>query len=419
MIRAAFFLIGITLPMMLVGCVSMVLPRVPTETAGPPARPAIGTTGLSRESWEAGRADLLARFEEQVYGAWPGDDPATVTERRVIEEGAFDGRGRLEEWDLDLGRGLAHLVVILPENADGPAPVIILQTFCGTRTALGGREDLSPPVNASARECGQTSGWQGYLMTAIFGRYIAEPPIGEILDRGYALAFLHPGDIVPDNAAGAAPALDRLMPDSEAGTATATGTGAIIAWAWGYARAVDALESDPRFDRDRMAVWGHSRNAKSALVAAAFDTRIDLVLAHQGGTGGTTLTRSLDGESVAQITGAYPYWFNETYAGYADREDKIPLDQHQLIALMAPRPLLISGGWRDAWSDPQGSFRAAQGANPVYQLYGSQGLRQARLAGFDAEADIAVFMRRGLHGVQPSDWDAFLEFLDAHFGHSE
>ncbi|WP_323762276.1 hypothetical protein [Maricaulis sp.] len=411
MIRAFFFLAAITLPMMLIGCVSMVLPLVPTVNDGPPARPAIDTTGLSADDWEARRPLLRQRFEAEVYGDWPGDVPATVTEQRLVEAGAYDGLGRIEEWDLDLGPVRARLVVILPETVTGPVPVIVMQTFCGTRTALGGRGDLSAPVNPAARECGGIDGWQGHLMSAIFGRHIAEPPIETILERGYALAFQHPGEIVPDNPADAPAALDVLMPERE--------SGAIIAWAWGYSRAIDALESDPRFDPDRMAVWGHSRNAKSALVAAAFDTRVDLVLAHQGGTGGTTLTRSHAGESVAQITGTYPYWFNERYASYADNEAAIPLDQHALIALMAPRPLLIGGGWRDAWSDPQGSYQAALGANPVYALYGSDGLRQPSLGAFDPAADIAVFMRRGLHGVQPSDWDAFLEFLDAHFGHSQ
>ncbi|RKR00298.1 alpha/beta hydrolase family protein [Maricaulis maris] len=411
MIRAFLFLVGITLPLMLVGCVSMVLPRVSPETAGPPAVPALQSDDLTREGWEAGRDDLLARFEAEVYGAWPGDAPVHVTERREIEVDAFGGRGRIEEWDVAMGSLQTRLVVVLPLAASEPVPVVVMQTFCGTRTAFGGRTDLSAPTNPSARECGSGGGWQNQLMSMIFGRYIASPPFEQILDRGYALAFQHPGEIVPDNPAGAAPALDALMPGRE--------SGAIIAWAWGYARAIDALESDPRFDPERMAVWGHSRNAKSALVAAAFDPRIDLVLAHQGGTGGTTLTRSHAGESVAQITETYPYWFNETYAGYAGNEAAIPVDQHQLIALMAPRPLLISGGWRDAWSDPQGSFRAAQAASPVYQLYGSDGLRQSRLGGFEPGADIAAFMRRGLHGVQPSDWDAFLEFLDAHFHHSQ
>lgn len=411
MIRASFFLVAITLPMMLVGCVSMVLPLVPTENGGPAAIPAIETGGLTSDQWEDGRPALRARFEAEVYGEWPGDEPASVSERRLVDADAYGGLGRIEEWDVDLGNVQTRLVVILPEAVAGPAPVVVMQTFCGTRTALGDRADLSAPINPAARECGQISGWQGYLMAAVFGRHIAEPPIETILERGYALAFLHPGEIVPDNPDDAPAALDGLMPGRE--------SGAIMAWAWGYSRVIDALESDPRFDPARMAVWGHSRNAKSALVAAAFDTRIDLVLAHQAGTGGTTLTRSLAGESVAQITETYPYWFNERYASYADREADIPLDQHQLIALMAPRPLLIGGGWRDSWSDPQGSYRAALGANPVYALYGSEGLRQPDLGAFDPEADIAVFMRRGLHGVQPSDWAAFLDFLDAHFLHSQ
>lgn len=396
----------IALPLMLVGCVSMALPKVSAHLGTKAARPALETTGLTRERWEDGREDLLAAFEDEIYGAWPQAGPAEVTGHSVIAETAFDGAGRIEEYELDLAGFTTHLATVIPAMADGPVPVVILQMFCGNRAALGWHEGVSGPVTPSAPDC-QPGGFGSFMTRQIFGRHIMEPPIAEILARGYALAFVYPGDVVPDRAEPAQAALERLSPGAE--------SGAIAAWAWVYSRIVDVLEADERFDNERMALWGHSRNGKSALLAGAFDERIDLVIAHQAGTGGTTLTRSGDGESVAQITDTYPYWFNSRYAGYAGREEEIPVDQHQLIALMAPRPLLIGGAWRDQWSDPAGSFRAAQGANPVYALYGSDGLAQERLGEFDPQADIAVFMRRGLHGVTAVDWDNFLAFLDAHF----
>ncbi|MEM9750811.1 MAG: alpha/beta hydrolase, partial [Pseudomonadota bacterium] len=156
------------------------------------------------------------------------------------------------------------------------------------------------------------------------------------------------------------------------------------------------------------------RHGKAALLAGVFDTRIDAIIAHQSGTGGATLSRSYAGESVAKITESYPHWFTETYAGYADQEDALPIDQHMLIALAAPRPMLLGNAYRDVWSDPQGAFRAAQGADPVYEAAGVRGLAQDRLKDVDLSAEIAFYMRGGRHGVTTQDWRMFLDFLDIH-----
>ena len=404
MIRSILLTITVTIPLLLVGCVSMALPKVSARLDEAPARPVLASRALTRESWEASRDELRRQFADEVYGPWPEHGPARIVSHEVIDTAAFDGAGTIEQYALSLAGRDTHLVTVRPNGAAGPLPVVVLQMFCGNRAVFDGREEIAGPVTPYAPSCG--GGWEGMTVKMIFGRHIMSPPIARILEHGYALAFIYPGDIVPDTSRAAPDALAQLMPEAD-GEA-----GAIAAWAWVYSQAIGVLE---RYDRERMAVWGHSRNGKSALLAAAFDQRIDLVIAHQAGTGGTTLTRSYAGESVAQITNAYSYWFSPAYAAYAGHEDAIPVDQHQLIALMAPRPLLIGGAWRDQWSDPEGSFRAAEGANPVYALYGSEGLRQAGLDDFDPDADIALFMRRGLHGVTAVDWGRFLEFLDAHF----
>jgi len=397
----------ILLPLMLVGCVSMVLPKVSARHGGDTPPAALNLAGDTRAGWEAERAGLREAFQREVYGTWPEAGRAGILSHTVIDAAAYDGAGRIEQYTLELAGFTTHLATVMPAAADGPVPVVVMQMFCGNRAALGWHEGVAGPLSPHAPVC-EPDGFTSWSVRRIFGRHIMEPPVADILARGYALAFIYPGDIVPDSAEAAQTALDTLSPDAE--------SGAIAAWAWVYSRAIDVLESDDRFDRDRMAVWGHSRNGKSALLAAAFDPRIDLVIAHQAGTGGTTLSRSDAGESVAQITDSYPHWFNDSYAARAGREDDLPVDQHQLIALMAPRPLLIGGAWRDQWSDPGGSLRAARWADPVYALYGSDGLEQAGLGDFDPDADLAVFMRRGLHGVTAVDWARFLEFLDAHFG---
>jgi hypothetical protein len=400
-----FIALTIILSLLMVGCVSMALPRVPATVLADLARPAALAADQDLADWESGRDALEARFLDEIYGAVPAAVVTEILDHRVIDTVAWDGAGRIEEYRLSMAGLETHLVTVLPNGTDAPLPVIILQMFCGNRTALGGREDISAPLSPYAPNC--DGSWQAVPIRMVFGEFIMAPPVELLLERGYALAIVYPGDIVPDHAAGARDRLAQLTPDAEGG--------AIAAWAWVYSRIVDVLDRDARFDAERTAVWGHSRNGKSALLAGALDPRIDLVIAHQAGTGGTTLNRSHAGESLGQITQSYPHWFNARYAAYAGSEDAIPIDQHQLIALMAPRPLLIGGAWRDQWSDPQGSLRAAMGANPVYALYGSDGLRQSGLRDFDPDADIALFMRPGLHGVTGRDWSSFLAFLDAHF----
>lgn len=397
----------IALPLTLVGCVSMALPKVSARHGGEAARPELTTAGLTLAEWEAGRSVLLATFQREIYGAWPAREDVRIAGHSVIEPSAYDGAGRIEQYDLVMGGFETHLVTVLPLSHTGPHPVVILQMFCGNVPALDWREGIAEPATEHAPQC-EPGGFGSFMVRQIFGRHIMQPPVEAILAHGYALAFIYPGDIVPDHPAAAEAALAQLSPAAE--------SSAVAAWAWAYSRVVDVLEADSRFDNDRIAAWGHSRNGKSALLAAAFDPRIDLVIAHQAGTGGTTLSRSDEGESVAQITGTYPHWFSGRYARYAGREGELPVDQHQLIALVAPRPVLIGGAWRDQWSDPGGSYRAAEGANPVYALYGSGGLSQDGLGDFDPAADLAVFMRRGLHGVTAADWERFLSFLDAHFG---
>ncbi|MEL7488985.1 MAG: hypothetical protein AAGJ87_17460 [Pseudomonadota bacterium] len=143
------------------------------------------------------------------------------------------------------------------------------------------------------------------------------------------------------------------------------------------------------------------------------------MIAHQSGTGGASLNRRKKGESVKAITSSYPHWFSRVYASYAGREEEMPVDQHHLIALVAPRPVLLGNARRDVWSDPNGAFRAAIGADPVYELLGAEGLDQPRLNAFNPAADVAFWIRPGTHGVVKEDWPAFLTFLDAHFADVE
>jgi len=192
----------------------------------------------------------------------------------------------------------------------------------------------------------------------------------------------------------------------------------IATWAWGFQRAVDFLLTDPAVDPARLAVFGHSRNGKTALLAGAFDERIGLVLCHQAGCGGSAPSRGKVGESVKQINDRFPHWFNAAFKQFNDAPERLPFDQHQLIALCAPRPVLLSNAVEDEWANPSGQFEMLVAATPVYRLLGVPGLEAAQMPepGRLVASRLGYFIRPGKHSTTSEDWKAFLDFCDAQWG---
>jgi len=396
------------------GCVEATIAWTNLSPDGPEAAPALDYASV--EDWEKRGAPIAREaLQRSEYGVMPDHSSSRVISHRTLNAAAFGGAGVLEEYRIgarlaygaveiearsrDGEEGFVMDVVVPP--GEGPFPVILMETFCPRWSTL---PDAS--VAGAPEETTKTAGFS--LETYIFGRYICTPPASEILGAGYAIATMFPSEFVPDRRKEGLAELARLTAghvDDE------TRLGAIGAWGWAYSRMIDVLEEDPRFDRDAMIAWGHSRYAKSALVAAAFDPRIDGVIAHQSGTGGASLNVGKMGESIKGITRNYPHWFARSF-----REDNLSgYDQHMLLALIAPRPVFLGNARRDVWSDPNGAFRAAMGADPVYELYGARGLDQDRLKPYDPTAELAFWIRPGTHGVVKEDWPAFLKFLKAHF----
>jgi len=337
----------------------------PSTPKGALASPALITS--SKSDWELQKPQIQAQLEQQVYGLMPNDFSTTLIASRPIKEHSF--QAHMEEIELQTSRGESYMAVIVtPKSSTGPVPIIMMENFCPNHAVIPAT-DISKPQGPYF-DCSD-DGVMAKVFGYFFGRYITTPPIDMILNRGYALAAIYPSATFPSSLS-------------------------------------NYLKTDERFLET--IAYGHSRYGKSALVAAAFDETIDGVISHQSGTGGASLSRNKKGESVAAITEGYPHWFTPAY-----QENALTIDQHQLLALIAPRPFLLGNAKRDVWSDPEGAFRAAKGATPVYELYGSEGLRQAKLTQFDPSADIAFWMRSGTHGVVKEDWPAFLDFMDAHF----
>ena len=391
----------------------------PRLEAVPVARPAVlgafngdGPVTTAGQ-WHDRRAPaLLAEFERHVFGRVPDLPPARVARRETLKLEKV-GAAVVEQWEVRLGESedapLFNMILALPPDAQGPAPLIVAELFCGNRTAVPGRpEAVAAPLTPVLWAC--ESRLADPLIKAVLGRRINGPPIDQITRRGYALALFYPGDVAADEPALAAQALQRLQPDVPPGQRG----GAIAAWAALYGRAVDVLAADPRIDPARIGLWGHSRHGKAVLLAAALDKRPAAFVSHQSGRGGASLNRSPYGETIAQITEGFPHWFGAAYGGHAADPGGLPVDQHQLVALAAPRPLLVGYGRADKWSDPVGGFRAVEGAAPAWALLGSQSPPQPAWDGFDLDDALVFYRREGRHGVTTGDWNVFLDFYDRH-----
>jgi hypothetical protein len=239
-----------------------------------------------------------------------------------------------------------------------------------------------------------------------------------IVDRGYALASFYSGDVDPDTA----DLSDGIGPTYfKGGGSTPTGDdpGTIALWAWGFHRVVDYLDQTENLvDTGKIAVVGHSRNGKTALLAGAFDDRVALIIPHQAGCGGTAPSRTDDpkAESVKRINTAFPHWFCDNFVAFGDDTSKLPFDQHCLLALCAPRPVLYSNAQEDQWANPNGQFEMLRAANSVYKLYNVEGLDPAAKPeiGKLVKSPLGFFLREGKHSMSREDWEVFLDYADAH-----
>jgi hypothetical protein len=387
--------------------------RVDPDSSLPP----LNATSLA--DWEVERAGLLRQFEELMYGTWPSGLAVEIGSTRVVDENYLGGRGRLEETVIALGKPDADgrrraffLVVAYPKSVEGPMPVIIGQTFSQNCQVF-----LSTSVTArNGGTCAEDeigfNGFGGWAIKTILGRYIAKAPVEQYFDRGMAYANYYASTIVPDRANAAEAVMSRFRDMNTDITANS----ALTYWGYGWSAAIDYLETDARIDQDRIGIFGHSRHGKSALLAAIYEPRIDLVISHQSGFGGSASNRSRAGERFDRVVKSYPHWFAPALQAYADTPETLPIDQHQLLALAAPTPLLIGNGRRDVWSDPNSTYENAFLADPVWELYGGGGLDQDGLRAFNPAAELSFSMTGGSHGTTPEDIKAFFAFIDAHFG---
>jgi hypothetical protein len=365
------------------------------------------------KTWtEKRRPEIVRLFEENEYGRAPGRPSGMTFD--VFDKGtpAFDGQAVRKQvtiyFSADKSGPKMDLLEYLPASAAGPVPLLLQISFSANSSA----------VDDAGVKPGEVWGRGNQRVPAPkggFGRLNVKP----LLDRGFGVATFYYGDVDPDFLGGLPYGVRALYLKPGQKEPAPDEWGAIAAWAWGMSRAMDYLQTDPGVDARRVAIYGVSRLGKTVMWAGAHDTRFAMVIAACSGEGGAALSRRDYGETIAHLVAPtrYPYQFCANYAKYAQHVDQLPVDAHMLVALMAPRPVLLQTGSTDTWSDPKGEFLAAVAAEPVFRLFGKQGLGtdQWPPAGQPILHDIGYYMHAGGHGTLPADWDIFLRFMEMHF----
>lgn len=381
--------------------------KVAAYTLPDPLKMQDGRAVASAEMWRSERRpELLALFRSQVYGQRPPKPDGIAFEVNQSAPAYLHGKATRKDVRVlapspQCPVQLLAFTLFTPSGAKGPVPAFLGIHLFDTKS------DAPIPGNPLEIDVGVPLPGKALLET--------------ILDRGYAIATIDPDNLSPDDKdTYRQGALNYLYPD-RSGPPGAEEPGAIATWAWGLSRALDYLETDSAIDAKRVAVIGHSRRGKTALWAGAEDERFAIVISNDSGCGGAALSRRQFGETVARINRVFPHWFCGNFKQYNDREDQLPIDQHELVALSAPRPVYVASAFEDGWADPKGEFLAALGAEPVYSLFGLKGLGTSEQPPLNKSVGDAIgyHIRSGKHALSDYDWLLYLDFADRHLGKSK
>ena len=345
--------------------------------------------------WEQTRQpEIMNLFQEHVYGRNPVGKPDSLRFEPLGEAvEMIDGKAIRKSLRIHFegpgGKGQFNVHAFIPKGAKkAPGFLLICNRFA--------QDNIDPDRNK------KVPFW----------------PVEELIERGYAAIAFYTQDVAPDDKDSFTGGVHRVFfPDPATRKPDSWGT--LAAWAWGASRVMDWIETEPLLDAKRIAVIGHSRGGKTALWCGANDTRFALAIANESGCGGAKLNR-MDlpkSEHIAQIVKNFDFWFCKNFQKYVDNEDALPVDQHQLIALMAPRLVYVASAEGDPWAGPEGEFEASKLSSPAWALYGKKGLVGEKFPALETplqEGSVGYHIRPGKHDLTLYDWERFMDFADRH-----
>jgi hypothetical protein len=376
-----------------------------------------GKVKTAKEWFKKQRPAILKNFTEEVYGKVPGTQLISDIKIRETSDKALNGQTIRKQVSLffkNKDRNLEVNVLLYLPKTDRKVPVFLAYNFTGNHAVFN-----DPNIRL-------TDSWvANNPSVGIINNQVTEQsrasasdrwPVDEIIKAGYGLVTVYYGDIDPDKNDFS----DGIQPFFYRRNQTQPATnewGSIAAWAWGLSRVLDYLEKDELVDASRVAVLGHSRLGKAALWAGANDPRFAMVISNESGCGGAALSKRIFGETVQTINTSFPHWFCDNFLKYNNNEAQLTVDQHMLLALIAPRPLYVASASEDLWADPRGEFLAAKYASSVYELLGLEGLPAKEMPEVNKPVmgTIGYHVRSGKHNLTQYDWQQYIAFADKYF----
>ena len=367
--------------------------KVPAYTLPDVLKTVNGKVIHDRSAWEKERRpELLKLFADNVYGQMPVNFDSirfTITNN---DANAMEGKAHLKQVTISVWRNGKpvdiHLVLFTPNNHKKPVPAFLL---------INNREDSTMDPTRKIK----SEFW----------------PAEMVIDSGYAIAAFQVNDAAPDDKDTYQNGVLQLYPEQ---LQADNGMKAIGSWAWAASRVMDYFEKEKDIDAKKVTLVGHSRGGKTALWAGANDQRFAIVISNCSGNSGAALSRRQFGERIKLINDQFPHWFNNNYKKYNDKEDSLPVDQHELLALIAPRPLYVTSASEDLWADPKGMYLSLQNAQPVYNLYKEHSALPAEPPAINTpviQSILGYHEREGIHDLTRYDWNNFIRFANYHYNY--
>ncbi|SEJ36468.1 hypothetical protein SAMN05216327_10952 [Dyadobacter sp. SG02] len=344
-----------------------------------------GTPVANAETWwKKRRPEIVNDYETQVFGRVPSSAPKVSFAVSSIDTAALEGRaikktivGSIDNSAFPNAKPAIHIGLYLPKNSKGQVPLIVIVS-----SNISGNNQTVKLLNS----------------------------------EGWAVAVFDAISLQPDNGAGLNLGIIGLVNKGKPRKPEDWGT--IRAWSWGLSKALDYLQTEKTINPKQIGIEGHSRWGKTAMLAAAMDTRWAIVFSSCSGSGGASLEKRNFGENLGVIAGESEYhWMAPNFVKYGGDWQALPVDAHDMMALIAPRPLFIAGGTQDIWADPLGEFKACVAATPVYKLLGKTGIDAVESPAPDIslmDSDLAFRLHEGGHTDAP-DWPIFVEFAKRYF----